>query len=558
MVWWKDVNCYQIWPASFKDSNGDGIGDIGGIITKLDYLKDLGIDVIWLSPMFDSPQDDMGYDISDYEKVYPKYGTLEDMDQLIEGCHSRGMKLILDLVVNHTSSEHQWFKESRSSLDNPKRDWYIWKKPKYDSQGNRQPPNNWKSYFTGSAWKYDEATDEYYLRLYAESQPDLNWENEDCRNAIYDSALKFWYERGIDGFRIDTARLYSKVQTFPDAPIKFPNDEFQPCDMYTSNGPRIHEFHKEMYSKVTSHYDAMTVGEVGNCSREDALKYVSAREKEMNMLFLFDVVFLGTVRTSRFRLLDFTLVDFKSAIKSQCDFIKGTDAWSTVFIENHDQARCISRFAGNNEKSAKMIALLQMTLTGTLFIYQGQEIGMTNLPRSWGIEEYKDIETLNAYNDLVKRNNITDKNDPKLVEFMDAAAKVARDHARSPVQWNSTKHGGFTTGDPWMRVNDNYSDINVENQIDDPHSVLSFYKKILALRKTYKDLFIHGDFEMVDEDNEKTFTFWKKTNDLKALVILNFSNDVVQFEPPQGELLLSNFEIDKALSPWEGRVYIVK
>ena len=300
-------------------------------------------------------------------------------------------------------------------IDNPKRDWYIWKKPKYDADGNRHPPNNWRSYFSGSAWTYDETTGEYYLRLFANGQPDLNWENEECRNAIYDSALKFWYDRGVDGFRIDTAGLYSKVQTYPDAPIEFPDQEFQPCTLYSHNGPRIHEFHQEMFDKVTSKYDVMTVGEVGHSSREDALKYVGASRHEMNMMFLFDLVDVGCDANDTFRYKGWDLKDFKKAIQNQSDFVKGTDAWSTVFIENHDRPRCVTRFGNDkkyHDKSGKLLAMLQTTLTGTLFIYQGQEIGMTNLPRSWSIEEYKDINTINYYNAFKEKYG----NDPDFKE----------------------------------------------------------------------------------------------------------------------------------------------
>ncbi|RCK65162.1 Alpha-glucosidase [Candida viswanathii] len=567
-TWWKNATIYQIWPASYKDSNGDGIGDIPGIISELDYIKDLGIDIIWLSPMYKSPMEDMGYDISDYEDINPDFGTLHDMQNLIDGCHERGMKIICDLVINHTSAEHAWFKESRSSLDNPKRDWYIWKKPKYDADGNRQPPNNWGSYFSGSAWEYDEKTGEYYLRLFAKGQPDLNWESEACRKAIYNSAVKSWLDKGVDGFRIDTAGLYSKVQTFPDAPVEFPEQEFQPCGAYTHNGPRIHEFHREMHDMVWSKYDVMTVGEVGHCERGDALKYVGAARREMNMMFLFDVVEVGSDESDRFRYVGWELTDFKKAIQNQSDFTKGTDAWSTVFVENHDQPRCVSRF-GNvkkyREKSGKLLAMLQTTLTGTLFIYQGQEIGMTNLPRSWSIEEYKDINTINYYKAFKERYS----NDPDFKEkeekLLDVINLVARDHARSPVQWNGSANAGFTTGKPWTRVNDNYTDINVESQKKNADSLLKFYQKMLQIRKQYKDLFIYGNLEILDYDNDKTFTYLKELPDAKspkAYVVLNMSNDQVKYTPlidGDFSLLVANVdELDESvLTPWEGRVYIV-
>lgn len=560
-IWWKDASVYQIWPASYKDSNGDGVGDIPGIISTLDYVKDLGIDVIWLSPMYDSPQDDMGYDISDYESVYPKYGTLEDMDTLISEVHSRGMKLILDLVINHTSSAHKWFEESRSSKTNPKRDWYIWKPAKYDADGNRKPPTNWRSHFSQSAWTYDEKTDEYYLHLFAKSQPDLNWENPETRNAIYDSALSFWFKKGIDGFRIDTAGMYSKVQTFQDAPIVIPGQDIQPCGMYFNNGPRIHEFHKEMFEKVTSKYDAMTVGEVGKSTREDALSFVSAKEKEMNMMFLFDVVELGASPSDRFKDLGWTLTDLKDAVNSMSSFIKGTDAWSTCFFENHDQPRSITRFGNASPeflfKSGKMLATLLTSLTGTLFIYQGQEIGMTNVPQDWDIKEYLDLNSFQYYDLCTKVQGVTDTK-----ALMKSINAVARDNARTPVQWDDSEYAGFSTAKPWMRVNENYKLVNAKSQISDPNSLYNFYKKALQVRKAYKDVFIYGDLEIVDYENQQVFSFLKTKDGKTAYVVLNFTDKEQPFTPIEGELelVLSNVEKPEGttLTPYESRVYIKK
>ncbi|KAL6451363.1 MAL2 Alpha-glucosidase [Candida maltosa Xu316] len=562
-TWWKDASIYQIWPASYKDSNGDGIGDIPGIISELDYIKDLGVDIIWLSPMYKSPMEDMGYDISDYEDINPDFGTLQDMQDLIDGCHTRGLKIICDLVVNHTSSEHEWFKESRSSLDNPKRDWYIWKKPKYDAEGNRQPPNNWMSYFSGSAWEYDETTGEYYLRLFAKGQPDLNWENETCRKAIYDSALKFWLDRGVDGFRIDVAGLYSKDQSFADAPIVFKDSIYQPSGHLTANGPRIHEFHQEMNKEVVSKYDVMTVGEICHCSKEETLKYVGATRNELNMLFIFDVVEVGCDESDRFRYNGWKLTDFKKAIQSQSEFTKGTDAWSTVFIENHDQPRSVTRFGNDKKyhnKSGKLLAMLETSLTG-------QEIGMTNVPRSWSIEEYKDINTVNYYNDFKAKYG----NDPDFKEkeekLLDVINLMARDNARSPVQWSAAKYSGFSTAEPWMRVNDNYTEINVESQLKDPNSLLKFYQKMLKIRKQYKDLFIYGGLNILDYDNEQLFTYTKElpnSKSPKAYVVLNMSNESTKFTPlidGDFKLIVSNVnndELDEAvLTPYEGRIYLV-
>lgn len=558
--WWKESSVYQIWPASYKDSNGDGVGDIKGIISTLDYVKSLGVDVVWLSPMYDSPQDDMGYDISDYEAVYPKYGNMEDMDTLITESHKRGLKLILDLVINHTSDQHAWFKESRSSKTNPKRDWFVWKPPKYDADGNRHPPNNWGSYFSGSAWQYDELTDEYYLHLYFPSQPDLNWENKKTRSAIYDTALKFWFDKGVDGFRIDTAGVYSKDQRFLDAPIVFPESEFQPCHIYHQNGPRIHEFHKEMFDKVTSKYDVMTVGEGWHASKEESLKYVSAKEKELNMMFLFNVVDLGCHIQDKFRFEGFELPDLKKALFDQDDLLKGSDAWGTIFMENHDQPRSISRFGNDTQKyhfkSGKLLALMLSSLSGTLFLYQGQEIGMSNVPREWGIEDFLDLNTINYYNKVKKASN----NDPVVMKkLMDNINHVARDNARTPVQWDSSPHAGFTTGTPWMRVNDNYKMVNVESQVKDPNSLFSFWQHCLVTRKEYKDLLIHGSLEILDFDNKKTFTFVKEFAGKKAYVVLNFTAEDLKAEIPENMHLVNCNEAHPqpdVLGPYEGRVYV--
>lgn len=563
--WWKDATVYQIWPASYKDSNGDGVGDIPGIISTLDYIKNLGVDVIWLSPMYDSPQEDMGYDISDYTKVYPKYGTMEEMDQLIKECHDRGLKLVLDLVINHTSDKHKWFQESRSSKTNPKRDWYIWKKPRYDADGNRKPPTNWISYFSGSTWEYDELTDEYYLHMFAIGQPDLNWENEETRKAIYEDALRFWYEKGVDGFRIDTAGMYSK-KSYEDAPIVFPDSEWQPCKEFHQNGPRIHEFHKEMVEQVTGKYDVMTVGEVGHGTREENLKYVSAKEKEMNMIFLFDLVELGSDPRDRFAYKGYKLSELKKAIENQSVFLEGTDGWLTTFSENHDQPRSVTRFGNDSDewrvKSGKLIAMMIASLTGTLYLYQGQEIGMTNVPKDWDISEYKDINSINYYAELVKKYG-DDKE--KLAKFMETLNLVARDNARSPVQWDSSPHAGFTTGTPWTRVNDNYPKINAADQVNDPTSNYSFWVDVLKVRKSNKSSLIYGKLEVVDFENEEVFSYFKESDDgkHKSYVVLNFTDKSIPFKSlaeGKTELLISNQPdlVEDTLSPYEGRIYKVQ
>lgn len=372
--WWKDGVVYQIYPASFKDSNGDGIGDIPGITQSLDYLKSLGIDIVWICPMYDSPQIDMGYDISDYENVYPPYGTLSDMEELIHECHKRGMRIILDLVINHTSDQHKWFKESRSSKDNPKRDWYIWRPAKYDEQGNPKPPNNWRSNFGGSVWEWDENTQEYYLHLFCPEQPDLNWENEETRKAIYASAMTFWLDKGVDGFRVDTVNMYSKDTAYPNAPITDHGAEWQEAGKVYCNGPRMHEFLAEM-NAILCKYDAMTVGECPHTpDPKRVLQYVSAKEKQLNMVFQFDVVDVGMGSVFKYQTTPFAfkLDDIKAAIGRTQGIITGTDAWTTVFMENHDQARSISRFGNDSPqwrvRSGKMLALMLSALSGTLYV----------------------------------------------------------------------------------------------------------------------------------------------------------------------------------------------
>ncbi|KAK4149355.1 glycoside hydrolase superfamily [Chaetomidium leptoderma] len=585
--WWKDAVFYQVYPASFKDSNGDGWGDIPGLISKIDYLHQLGVDVVWLSPMFESPQKDMGYDISDYQAVYARYGSLEDVDQLVEVCHSRGMKLILDLVVNHTSDQHPWFKESRSSKTNPKRDWYLWKPPRYDSAGNRMPPTNWRGYFAGSTWTWDEQTQEYYLNLYGPFQPDLNWENAECRAAIYDNAMRFWLDRGIDGFRIDTVNKYSKRTDFPDAPITCPDALHQPAPEMWCNGPRIHEFIHEMQTQVLGPYNAVSVGELSNTPLpSQVFPYVSAAARELDMVFEFTMIRLGQGNMFHGKYIydPFSLSSLKQHVATWQTFIEGTDGWHTVFCENHDNGRAVSRFGDDStpelwEASAKTIALWQATLTGTLFLYQGQEIGMRNMPASWGIEEYKDVESLGFYNEVVESG------DRKRVEATLHGLRIlARDHSRLPFQWDDSPNSGFTEEgvDPWMRVHDQYRELNASEQLKNPDSVLGFYGKMLKLRKEYRDIFVHGTFKLLAPEDESLFMYVKESSvqvglgsegdRRKALVVMNFTNRA-QKCPNVGnalgcrkggeKLLVSTLrceqvspENDAELRPWEGRVYL--
>ncbi|KPI39957.1 Alpha-glucosidase [Cyphellophora attinorum] len=571
--WWKTGTAYQVWPASYKDSNGDGIGDIQGLISTLPYLKKLGIDIVWLSPMYKSPQKDFGYDISDYQDVDPQFGTLADLDELIKKCHDMGMKLLLDLVINHTSDQHKWFLESKKDKTNEKADWYIWRDAKM-VDGKRHPPNNWRSIFGGSAWEWVEERGQYYLHLFVPEQPDLNWELDEVRQAIYREAISFWLDRGVDGFRVDTCNLYSKNTSYPDAPIVLMGEEYQPAEAHFVNGPRMHEWLKEQREQVLDKYgDVAMVGELPGTDAAEVLKYVAAEVRELSCVFDFDVVSLGGrhgAGVKKHQVHKHDLPSFKQAIGKQQDLTRGTTAWSTAFLENHDQARSLNRFATADpkyrEKAAKMLATLLGCLTGTLFIYQGQEIGMVNMPDSWGIEEIKDPDSLNAYHDVMHRHD----GEPLWLEkAMAGIRRVARDNARTPVHWDSSKHGGFTTGEPWMRVHDLYPEINVADQEKNPSSPLNYWRKMIEIRQKYAELAVFGDFETWDFLEPDSFTFTKenKSNGYekkKLLTFLSFSDEVqpLHFPPDckgkEMELLISNVdEPGKHLTPWEARVYLV-
>ncbi|PWZ03708.1 putative maltase [Testicularia cyperi] len=566
--WFRDAIIYQIWPASYKDSNDDGMGDIQGIISTLDYVKSLGANTIWLSPMYDSPQIDMGYDISDYESVYPPYGTVADMEQLIRECHSRDIKLILDLVINHTSDQHAWFKESRSSKDSPKRDWYIWRPAKYDAQGNRKPPNNWRSNFNQPAWTWDEATQEYYLHLFCPEQPDLNWTTEACRKAIYKSAMEFWLEKGVNGFRVDTVNMYSKPMDFPDAPIIDEGAETQPAGMLYCNGPFMHTYLKEM-GEILERYDAMTVGELPNTPQTaDVIRYVSAKENELSEVFQFDLVDLGRDPVNMMKKVPFGLPDMKHIINKWQRFTEGTDAWTTVFIENHDVSRSISRYASDKPEhitdSGKLLALMNMCLTGSVYVYQGEEIGMTNVPSTWGIEEYLDVNSINYYA-LVKEKT---KGDAKaLAEALAGINQLGRDNARTPVQWSAAENGGFSktpSTKPWMRTNDNYTTINVEAQEKDANSVLAFYRKAIAVRKQRASLLGRGQFRLLEEEDANLFKFVKIADSgERAFVVLNFTDSEQTYTLPDEagdspkQLLDTRPDGQPGtLKAYEGRLYV--
>lgn len=529
--WWKEATIYQIYPASFQDSNGDGIGDLPGILSRINYLKETGADAIWISPMYNSPQRDMGYDISDYESVYPPYGTVKDMEAIIAACHERGMKVLLDLVINHTSNEHAWFKESRSSKESPKRNWYFWRPPKYDARGNRQPPNNWSTHFGGSAWEWDEGSQEYYLHLFCPEQPDLNWDNDETRKAIYETSMHFWLRKGVDGFRVDTVNLYSKVPGLPDAAITDETSAFQFPEPLVSNGPRIHEFLGEMHD-VFAQYDAIvTLGELGPTS--DVRKFVSASAKQLNMAIQFDIVNigLGPGVADKYDVNpedSWKLPDVASAVADVQGVLADSDGWVTTYLENHDQPRSISRWGSDLTEesrvlSARLLATFQATLSGTLLLYQGQEIGMINAPKNWPLGEYKDVASITFYNGVKAKTS----GDPEaLSRAMIGLRYLARDHSRIPMSWDASGNAGFTQGETtWMRVHDNHETVNVQSQLSDVNSVLSFWKTILQLRKKHTDVFVHGIYKTVQGQDPHVLIYEKyATRNKKAMVALNFSS----------------------------------
>lgn len=600
-TWWKTAVVYQIYPASFCDANGDGIGDIPGIVSKLDYIQGLGADVVWISPMYDSPQVDMGYDIADYESVYAPYGTLNDMDALICEAHARKMRVLLDLVINHTSDQHAWFKESRASKTNAKRDWYIWQPAKIDPvTGERAPPNNWRSFFGGgSAWEWDETTQEYYLHMFATEQPDLNWENPVARKEIYASSMEFWLKRGVDGFRVDVVNIYSKPPGLPDAPVTDPSAPYQSAASIVCNGPRMHEFLTEMNSQVLGPYAAITVGELGMTPDPDKIrKYVSAAAKQLDMVFQFDVVMVGHNMTDMFtnvKVKDFTLPQFKTAVTATQTLIANNDAWTTVFLENHDQARSVSRFADDvpawRKASARLLALMQASLSGTQFIYQGQELGLVNAPKdSYPLDNYLDIASRQCIEAIRARLGTTPEGDAAVDKAFDALQYLARDHARIPMPWNASgKYAGFSeaaeaagkpVSEPWMKPHPLAAEINVADQLSDPNSVLAYWTAMVALRRANPDLLVYSDYHALRADDLETMVYVKVPleggDKERALVVLNFTTKETMVVVPDAaelgfaagkdvefKLLASTHDnkaaaIGDAFAPLEGRVYIVK
>ena len=546
--WWKEAVIYQIYPRSFNDTSGDGIGDISGIIDKLDYIKSLGVDVVWLCPIYESPNDDNGYDISDYYNIMTEFGTMADFDRMLAEMKKRDLKLLMDLVANHTSDEHPWFVESRSSKDNPKRDYYIWRQGK-----NGDPPNNWQSYFSGNAWTHDPTTDEYYLHLFTKKQPDLNWDNKKVRQEIYD-IMRFWLDKGINGFRMDVISVISK-RNYNDTPYK---DFWETVNKVYANGPRVHEFLKEMYENVLSHYNVMSVGEGSGIDIENAIKYVGEERKELNMVFHFDIMTMDHGPEGKFDYRKYDFVQFKKIYRKWDERLKN-NGWNSIFLGNHDFPRMISRFGNDEEywvESAKALAMLLMTMRGTPYIYQGDEIGMTNVAFP-SITDYRDVETLNAYRVIEKENSNIEK-------MLKAIHVQGRDNARTPVHWNNEPMAGFTSGEPWINVNPNYKKINVAKQEKDPDSILNFYREMVAFRKHHPTL-VYGDFSMIQEENNRVFAYLREDEENQYLVIINFSDEENTFElddqldMSKAVLAVSNYQEPKPsffdLYPWQANLY---
>lgn len=556
-AWWKESVVYQIYPRSFMDSNADGIGDIQGIISKLDYLKELGIDTIWISPVYDSPNDDNGYDISNYMAIMKEFGSMKDWEELLMEVHRRDMRLIMDLVVNHTSDEHEWFMQAKTSKENPYRDYYIWRDPKEDGT----EPNNWASNFGGSSWEFNEETGDYYLHLFSKKQPDLNWENKKLREEIY-TMMKWWLDKGIDGFRMDVINFISKVDGFPDGEVK-PGKSYASGSKYYRTGPYIHEYLQEMHRNVLSHYDVMTVGEMPGVTPEQAIDYTAEERNELNMVFQFEHVGLDSGPNGKWDLKPLVLHDLKKSL-SRWQEALGEKGWNSLYFNNHDQPRALSRYADDGKyriQSAKMLATLLHMMKGTPYVYQGEELGMTNVAFE-AIEDYRDIESLQAYEELKSQG----WNEEMIMKSIHAKS---RDNARTPMQWSAEENAGFTKGTPWINVNPNYQKINAENELSNPDSIFYYYQKLIHLRKQ-NEIIVYGNYQLLLEDHQEIYAYVRTYQDKKLLVICNFYESNPVFELPRDihfmtkQLLASNYETEEqsdisrfTMQPYEARVYLL-
>ncbi len=548
--WWKESVVYQIYPRSFKDSNGDGIGDINGITEKMGYLRELGVDVIWLSPVYQSPNDDNGYDISDYRAIMKEFGTMEDFDRMLAAAHEHGLKLVMDLVVNHTSDEHPWFAESRKSVDNPYRDYYIWRPGK-----DGREPNNWGSCFSGPAWKFDPRTNMYYLHLFSEKQPDLNWDNPRVRHEIFDM-MNWWLDKGVDGFRMDVISLISKKPDLPDGPVGI--------NGYASfnepaNGPHVHEYLREMREKVLNRKETITVGECSGVTLEEAKKYASSDGKELNMVFQFEHMDVDADGDTKWTDKKMDLREMKAVLTR---WQKGLEdiAWNSLFWENHDQPRSVSRYGddspGYREVSAKMLATCLHMMQGTPYIYQGEELGMTNVPFA-SVDQFRDLDSIRAYRELVEEKKIFSPE-----EMMRYLRYKSRDNARTPFQWDDSENAGFTAGTPWIMVNPNYREINAREQMRREDSVFRYYQKLIRLRKE-NEIIVYGTYDLLLPDSEEIYAYTRTLGEEKLLVVCSFSREETEFRMPEeflwGSCLISNYsgfqtERNMTLKPYEAFV----
>ena len=531
--WWKESVVYQIYPRSFCDSNGDGIGDLNGITGKLDYLKELGIDVIWLSPVYKSPNDDNGYDISDYQAIMDEFGTMEDFDRMLATAHEKGIKIMMDLVVNHTSDEHKWFIESRKSTDNPYRDYYIWRPAKEDGS----LPNNWGSCFSGPAWEYDKTTDMYFLHLFSKKQPDLNWENPAVRKEVFDM-MNWWLKKGVDGFRMDVISLISKEPGLPD---KEPGINGYATFNVSANGPHVHEYLQEMRQKALNNADTITVGECSGVTLEEAKKYARSDEKELNMVFQFEHMDVDSDEkagkwTTR-------KMDLRNLKKILTRWQKGLQdiAWNSLYWENHDQPRSVSRFGNDSDEyreiSAKMLATCIHMMQGTPYVYQGEELGMTNCPFNT-LDNFRDLESINAFHELTEQGKMTEE------DMMAAIGYKGRDNARTPMQWDDSAYAGFSTANPWIMVNPNYTKINAKDQVNREDSVFKYYQKLIKLRHE-SELIVYGTYDLILDDDKDIYAYIRTLGDEKLIVYCNFSENTREVELPEeftnGKVLISNY-----------------
>ncbi|WP_312098916.1 alpha,alpha-phosphotrehalase [Niallia sp.] len=556
-AWWQKAVVYQIYPKSFQDTTGNGVGDIQGIIKRLDYLKELGVDVLWLTPIYASPQKDNGYDISDYYSIHHEYGKMEDFDQLLEEAHQKGLKIIMDIVVNHTSTEHEWFKQAASSKDNPYRDFYIWKDGKEGCE-----PTNWQSKFGGNAWQYDEKTGQYYLHLFDVTQADLNWENEQLRNEVY-KMMTFWFEKGVDGFRLDVINLISKNQDFPDD-----DGSVAPGDgrKFYTDGPRVHEFIHEMNQEVFSQYDSMTVGEMSSTTLEHCIKYTKPERNELSMTFNFHHLKVDYPNGEKWEIGEMDFHALKQILSNWQVGMHAGGGWNALFWCNHDQPRIVSRYGNDgkyHKESAKMLATTIHMMQGTPYIYQGEEFGMTD-PKFTSIDQYRDVESLNMY-------NILQANGKPKEEILEVLRRKSRDNSRTPVQWNGEKNAGFTEGTPWIETAKNYKELNAENALKDKDSVFYHYQNLIKLRKEY-DIITDGDYELLAPEDDKIFAYLRSTDKEKLLVVNNFYEEEVEFKLPKhidtsgltSTILLSNYSNSASikesitLRPYESIIYYLK